>query len=213
MFWFFTQGNNLTRALERKLKTLHPFPASQIDWSPDRGGLPNDSAVKSPSGMQELRETWPGFSPSVWKIPWRRAWQPTPVFFPGESHGQRSLVGYSPWGRKRLGHYWATKTANIRWGLRGALLKAVFLTFRIFVHHPGILLRCRFRFRRSNEHLDEGSPYCWFQDHAQRRTLMFCLSLTLFQSWSFVTCKNLLAIFMQLELYGQVLTKWADTLM
>jgi len=36
------------------------------------------------------------------KIPWRRAWQPTPVFWPGESHGQRSLVGYSPWGCKEL---------------------------------------------------------------------------------------------------------------
>ena len=41
-----------------------------------------------------------GFSPWVWKIPWRRAWQPTPVFLPGESHGERSLVGYSPWGCK-----------------------------------------------------------------------------------------------------------------
>ena len=38
--------------------------------------------------------------PWVLKIPWRRAWQPTPVFLPGESHGQRSLVGYSPWGCK-----------------------------------------------------------------------------------------------------------------
>ena len=35
-----------------------------------------------------------------WEDPWRRAWQPTPVFLPGESHGQRILVGYSPWGRK-----------------------------------------------------------------------------------------------------------------
>ena len=43
-----------------------------------------------------------GFNPWVEKIPWRRAWQPTPVFFRGESHGQRSLVGYSPWGRKEL---------------------------------------------------------------------------------------------------------------
>ena len=33
-------------------------------------------------------------------IPWRRKWQPTPVLLPGKSHGQRSLVGYSPWGRK-----------------------------------------------------------------------------------------------------------------
>ena len=43
------------------------------------------------------------FDPWVGKIPWRRAWQPTPVFLPGESHGQRSLRGYSPWGRRELG--------------------------------------------------------------------------------------------------------------
>ena len=42
----------------------------------------------------------PGFSPWIGRIPWRRTWQPTPVFLPGEFHGQRSLVGYSPWGRK-----------------------------------------------------------------------------------------------------------------
>ena len=41
-----------------------------------------------------------GFDPWVGKIPWRRAWQATPVFLPGESHGQSSLVGYSLWGRK-----------------------------------------------------------------------------------------------------------------
>ena len=39
-----------------------------------------------------------GFDPWVGKIPWRRAWQPTPVFLPGESPGQRSPSGYSPWG-------------------------------------------------------------------------------------------------------------------
>ena len=42
------------------------------------------------------------FDPWVGKIPWRRAWQPTPVLLPGESHRQRSLAGYSPWGRKEL---------------------------------------------------------------------------------------------------------------
>ena len=41
-----------------------------------------------------------GFDPWVWKIPWRRKWQSTPVFLPGKSRGQRSLVGYSPRGRK-----------------------------------------------------------------------------------------------------------------
>ena len=41
-----------------------------------------------------------GFDPWVRKIPWRREWIPTRVFLPGEFHGQRSLAGYSPWGRK-----------------------------------------------------------------------------------------------------------------
>ena len=40
------------------------------------------------------------FDPWVGKLPWQRNWQPTPVFLPGESSGQRSLVGYSPWSCK-----------------------------------------------------------------------------------------------------------------
>ena len=55
----------------------------------------------------------PGFHPWFQKIPWRRAWQPTPVFLPGEFHGQRRLVGYSLWDCKesdttewiKLSHY------------------------------------------------------------------------------------------------------------
>ena len=41
-----------------------------------------------------------GFNPQVGKIPWRRKWRSTPVLLLGKSHGQRSLVGYSPWGRR-----------------------------------------------------------------------------------------------------------------
>ena len=44
----------------------------------------------------------PGSNPWVGNISWRRKWQPTPVFLPEKSHGQRSLVGYSPWGCKEL---------------------------------------------------------------------------------------------------------------
>ena len=44
------------------------------------------------------------FSPWIRKIPWRRKCQPTPVFLPGESHGQRSLAGYSPQDCRRVGH-------------------------------------------------------------------------------------------------------------
>ena len=51
-----------------------------------------------PANAGEVRDA--GFNSWIEKIFWRRAWQPIPVFLPGESHGQRSLVGYSPWDRK-----------------------------------------------------------------------------------------------------------------
>ena len=51
--------------------------------------------------VKNLPAVWEtGFDPWVGKIPWKRAWQPTPVFLPGEAHGQRSLVGYSLCGCK-----------------------------------------------------------------------------------------------------------------
>ena len=50
--------------------------------------------VKNLPAVQETSDPWVG------KIPWRRKWQTTPVFLPGEFHGQRNLAGYSPWGRK-----------------------------------------------------------------------------------------------------------------
>ena len=50
-----------------------------------------------------------GFNPWVGKIPWRRDWQPTPVFLLRNSHGQTYWEGYSPWGRKRVRHKLATE--------------------------------------------------------------------------------------------------------
>ena len=52
------------------------------------------------------------FDPGVRKIPWRRAWQPIPVFLPGESDGQNRLVGYSPQGHKQSGTTEATNHAH-----------------------------------------------------------------------------------------------------
>ena len=53
-----------------------------------------------------------GFDAWVEKIPWRRKWQPTPVFLPGKFYEQENLAGYSPWGRKRLSQVLATKLLN-----------------------------------------------------------------------------------------------------
>ena len=60
-------------------------------------------AKNSPANAGDFRDTvliW------VRKIPWRRAWKSTPVILLGESHGQRSLVGYSPWDN-RVRHNWS----------------------------------------------------------------------------------------------------------
>ena len=43
-----------------------------------------------------------GLIPGLERFPWRRKWQPIPIFLPGKSHGQRSLAGYNPWGCKEL---------------------------------------------------------------------------------------------------------------
>ena len=61
-------------------------------------GYPCGLVVKNlPANARDARD---GFDPWVGKIPWRRKWQPAPVFLPGGSHGQRSLVDYSPWGHQ-----------------------------------------------------------------------------------------------------------------
>ena len=68
--------------------------------------IPSTVFLGLPGGSEVKVSAWnagdPGSIPGSGKIPWRRKWQPTPVLLPGESHGGRSLVGYSPWGRKEL---------------------------------------------------------------------------------------------------------------
>ena len=59
-------------------------------------GFPGGSVAKNPEGRKHRFDPWVG------KSPWRRIWQPTPVFLPGKFHGQRSLVGYTPLSCKRF---------------------------------------------------------------------------------------------------------------
>ena len=57
---------------------------------------------KRVTGIIDSYTSYTRFSPWFRKIPWTREWQPTPLVLPGEFLGQRSLVGYSPWGCKEL---------------------------------------------------------------------------------------------------------------
>jgi len=64
------------------------------------GSFPGGSVVKNlPANAGDSKDR---FHPWVGKSPWRRKWQPSPVWLPAKSHGQRSLMGYSPWGPKEL---------------------------------------------------------------------------------------------------------------
>ena len=62
------------------------------------GGLPKWLTGKESTCQCRI----PGFDSWLRKVPWSRKWQPTTVFLPEKSPGQRSLVGYSPWGHKEL---------------------------------------------------------------------------------------------------------------
>ena len=78
----------------RNLENLGFSPSYTTKWLPWW-------LISKESACQCRRQ---GFDPWVGKISWRRKQQPTPIFLPGKSHGQRSLVGYRTWGCKRAGH-------------------------------------------------------------------------------------------------------------
>ena len=97
------QGQLRAQGLEPELLQgpLFAFPDEVREPSHSKG-YPTSQVVlggKEPA-CQYRRHKKRGFDPWVGKIPRRRAWQPTPVFLPGEPHGQRSLVRYSLWGHK-----------------------------------------------------------------------------------------------------------------
>ena len=85
-------------------------------------GFPGGTNGKEPA-CQCRRLKRCRFHPWIRKIPWRRAWQPTPVFLPGKSYGQRSLVDYSPWSciKSDFTTYWEAKFLRswvLRWKMR-----------------------------------------------------------------------------------------------
>ena len=85
--------------------------AWKIPWMEEPGRLQS-------MGLLRVRHDW-ATSLSLFTH-WRRKWQPTPVFLPGESQGQGSLVGCRLWGSHRVGHDWsdlaaATATASLLW--------------------------------------------------------------------------------------------------
>ena len=77
------------------------------------GGFPGGSVVKNSAA--NAGDAGDLGSSRVGKISWRRAWQPSSIVLPGKSQGWWSLVGYSPWGHKRVGHNWSDLVHSVGW--------------------------------------------------------------------------------------------------
>ena len=94
LFWSFRtlRGEKTRSCIPRKVKN-----GDLIQSIKNQRGYPGGSDGKEPA-CQFRRHKRCGFNPWLRKIPWRRVWQPTPVFLPGEPHGQRSLAGYTVHG-------------------------------------------------------------------------------------------------------------------
>ena len=115
-----TRATHSSRTCLEASSTYRSRPSSS-DWLDNRYiklDLPGGTRDKELS-CQCRRCKRHRLNPWVYKIPWRRAWQPTPVFLSGESHGQRCRAGYSPWGRKELDTTEVTQHAQQQ---RGSLL-------------------------------------------------------------------------------------------
>ena len=92
------QGKKLSK-LSGKLSAHFHFSMLLYIYSLRIGkGFPSGSVVKN----SLINAGATGSIPGSGRFPWRKKWQPTPVFLPGKFHGQRSQVGYSIWGHKEL---------------------------------------------------------------------------------------------------------------
>ena len=91
---------------------VEPEKTEWLNWTELIAHLASQVApvVKNPpASAGDMRHK---LRPWVKKIPWRRKRQPTPVFLPGEPHGQRSLPSCTPWGHKRVGYDWVCTHAR-----------------------------------------------------------------------------------------------------
>ena len=92
----FTEGTDITNIRLAHQSAGKPAAGAGGNHIGSYSTSPKIKRIGKETACQCRRHKRLGFDPWVGKIPWRRKWQPTPVFLHGESHGQRSLAGYSP---------------------------------------------------------------------------------------------------------------------
>ena len=148
-------------------------------------GFPGGSVVKNlPASLPARRLRC---DPWVRKIPWRGKWQPTPIFLPGKSHGQRSLAGYSPWGCKRAGHDLETNTQTHTSHYTFVQTPRMYITNR---EHHGLwvtmMCQCGVIFGTNVLCLEQG--VCGKSRYLLLRFFFFCLFVFL---WTLTALKEL----------------------
>ena len=108
--------------MEKAMAAPSSTLAWQIPWTEEPARLQS-------MGLLRVRHDWAASLSLFTSMHWRRKWHPTPVFLPGKSHGQRSLAGYSPWGRKESDtSYQLSNSTNLKTMVLSVL--ACFILFR-----------------------------------------------------------------------------------
>ena len=113
-----------------------------------------------------------GFHPWAGKIPWRRKWQPTPVFLPGESHGQRSLVGGSPWGHKESDTSERLNTLSSPGGQQDTWEQDSLFSYLCCLHNSAQCLPKRVGFYQQLKTTERSPSVC--MEQAGRREMVVC---------------------------------------
>ena len=133
-------GSYLTRTVLFLANSNGPVDLSWLEKGSLLQGNRNEMGFARGSVVKNLAYQCrrPGFNPWFGKIPWRRKWQPTPVFLPGTSNGQRSLVVYSLWSRKRIGMTEQFSIQHAGMGPRSSSAVLVPITWLPFLGSPSI---------------------------------------------------------------------------
>ena len=137
--------------------------------------------------MQNMQE----FNPWVGQISWRRAWQPTPVFLPGESHGQRSLAGYSPWGHTESNSSVVLKN-TLSWGWNG------------YLHDASYLLQASDEFLRNKYQHSCFIQYHFWKEYSPEKYLIFRLKWILLDTSYPVGCLISHNVIISPVVHGQI---------
>ena len=99
MDWF-KPGKGVLKAVYCHPACLTYMQSTLRNWKQQERAGGSAGKESTCNARERLQRRRPRFDPWVRKVPWRRKQQPTPVFLSGKFHGQRRVVGYSPWGRK-----------------------------------------------------------------------------------------------------------------